>query len=85
MQLIRAGNNSISQVVFLVSVSYWRCNSSLNIIRVVNSCGMKWVGHIPSMTDKKNIYRVLEGKSEGKDHMGNLDIDESIILYWVLK
>jgi hypothetical protein len=45
---------------------------------------MKWVGHIPSMVDRKNMHRILVGKSEGKGHMGNLEIDENIT-YLVLK
>jgi hypothetical protein len=41
---------------------------------------MKLVGHLPSMVYKKNIHRILVGKSEGKDHMGNLEIDENNII-----
>jgi hypothetical protein len=32
------------------------------------------------MVEKETTHRILVGKSEGKGRMGNLDIDESIIL-----
>jgi hypothetical protein len=32
--------------------------------------GMRWVGHVACMREKKNTYRVLIGKSEGKMPLG---------------
>jgi hypothetical protein len=39
---------------------------SPNIIRVVKDRRMKWVGHVARMRDRRGIYGVLVGKSEGK-------------------
>jgi len=32
--------------------------------------GMRWVGHVTCLREKKNTYRVLIGKSEGKMSLG---------------
>ena len=32
--------------------------------------GMRWVGHMTCMREKKNAYRVLIGKSQGKMPLG---------------
>jgi hypothetical protein len=37
------------------------------------------------MTDRKNAYRILVGKSEAKRPLGKSIIDERIILRWILK
>jgi hypothetical protein len=31
---------------------------------------MKWAGHVTRMGDKRNAYRILVGKSEGKRPLG---------------
>jgi hypothetical protein len=31
---------------------------------------MKWVGHVAFLREKKNTYRILIGKSEGKRPLG---------------
>jgi hypothetical protein len=41
-------------------------HSSLNIIRVIKVRRRKWVGHVACMGEKKNAYRILVGKPEGK-------------------
>jgi hypothetical protein len=41
---------------------------SPSIIRVIKSRRMKWSGHVARMREKKNAYRILVGKAEGKDH-----------------
>jgi hypothetical protein len=35
------------------------------------------------MGGKSNAYRILVGKSEGKDHLEDLDIGGRIILEWI--
>jgi hypothetical protein len=40
--------------------------SSPNIVRVIKSRRMRWVGHIARMGERRGVYRVLVGKSEGK-------------------
>jgi hypothetical protein len=37
------------------------------------------------MGEKKNAYRILVGKPEGKGHYKDLDIVGTIILEWVLE
>jgi hypothetical protein len=34
---------------------------------------------------KRNVYRVLVGKSEGKRPLGKIDVGGRIILKWVLR
>jgi len=40
--------------------------SSPNIVRVIKSRRMRWVGHVAHMGERRGIYRVLVGKPEGK-------------------
>jgi hypothetical protein len=40
--------------------------SSPSIIRIVKSRRMKWVGHVARMGEKRNVYRILVEKPEGK-------------------
>jgi hypothetical protein len=44
--------------------------SSANIVRVVKSIRMRWVGHVARMGEERDVYRVLVGKSEGKRQLG---------------
>jgi hypothetical protein len=37
-----------------------------NIVRVVKSRRMRWVGHVARMGEGRDVYRVLVGKPEGK-------------------
>jgi hypothetical protein len=41
------------------------------IIRVITSRGMRWVGHVArTCGEKRNAYRFLVGKTEGKRPLG---------------
>jgi hypothetical protein len=40
--------------------------SSPNIVRVVKSKRMRWVGHVARMREDRGVHRVLVGKHEGK-------------------
>jgi hypothetical protein len=42
--------------------------SSLSIIRITKSRRMRWAGHVARMGEKRNVYRLLEGKPKGRDH-----------------
>jgi hypothetical protein len=44
--------------------------SSPSIIRIIKSRRMKWAGHVPRMGEKRNAYRLLVGKPEGKRQLG---------------
>jgi hypothetical protein len=40
--------------------------SSPNIVRVIKSMRMRWVGHVARMGEGRCVYRVLVGRPEGK-------------------
>jgi hypothetical protein len=42
--------------------------SSPNIIRMIKSRKMRWAGHVACMGKKRNAYRIVVGKPEGKRH-----------------
>jgi hypothetical protein len=43
---------------------------SPNIIRIIKSRRMRWAGHVARMGEKRNAYRLLVGKPEGKRSLG---------------
>jgi hypothetical protein len=44
--------------------------SSPNIIRVIKSRKMTWVGHVARMGEKRGSYRILVGRPEGRRQLG---------------
>jgi hypothetical protein len=44
--------------------------SSPSIIRITKSKTMRWAGHMARMGEKRNVYRLLVGKPEGKRPLG---------------
>jgi hypothetical protein len=44
--------------------------SSPSIIRIIKSRRMRWAGHVTLMGEKRNAYRLLVGKPEGKRPLG---------------
>jgi hypothetical protein len=44
--------------------------SSPSIIRIIKSRRMRWTGHVARTGDKRNAYRLLVGKAEGKIPLG---------------
>jgi hypothetical protein len=44
--------------------------SSASIIRIIKSRRMRWAGHVARMGEKRNVYRLLVGKPEGKSPLG---------------
>jgi hypothetical protein len=44
--------------------------SSPSIIRIIKSRRMRWAGHVGRMREKRNSYRLLVGKPEGKRPLG---------------
>jgi hypothetical protein len=43
---------------------------SPSIIRIFKSRKMRWTGHVAGMGEKRNAYRILVGKPEGKRPLG---------------
>jgi hypothetical protein len=41
-----------------------------SIIRMLKSRSMRWAGHVTQMGEKRNGYRILVGKPEGKRPLG---------------
>jgi hypothetical protein len=44
--------------------------SSPSKIRKIKSRMMRWAGHVARMWEKRNAYRILVGKPEGKRPLG---------------
>ena len=51
-----------------------------NIVQVIKSRRMRWVGNVACMLERKYIYRVLVGKPDGKSHLEDPGVDGKIIL-----
>jgi len=58
---------------------------SPNIVRVIKSRRMRWVGHVARMRRGEWVYRVLVGKPEGKKHLADPCVDGRIILRWIFR
>jgi hypothetical protein len=58
--------------------------TSQNIIRVIKTRRIRWAGHIARGGEKRNAYRILVGKPEGKRPLEDLDLGEKVILRWIL-
>ena len=58
---------------------------SPNIIRVIKSRRLRWVGHVARMGEMRNAYRVLVEKPEGRRPLGRRSLDVRIILKRVCK
>jgi hypothetical protein len=44
--------------------------SSPSIIRMIKSRRMRWAGHVARRGEKRDAYRLLMGKPEGKRRLG---------------
>jgi len=44
---------------------------SPNIIRVIESRKIRWAGLVARMGERRGVYRVLVGKTEGKKPLGS--------------
>jgi hypothetical protein len=44
--------------------------SSPSIIRIIKLRRMRWAGHVTRMGEKRNVYKLLIGKPEGKRPLG---------------
>jgi hypothetical protein len=56
---------------------------SHNIVRVIKWRRIRWVWHIACMGERRDAYRVLVGKPEGRDHLEEPGVDGRIILIWI--
>jgi hypothetical protein len=58
---------------------------SPNIIRMIKSRRMRREGHVARMVKKRNAYRILVGKPEGKRPLGRPNVDGLTILKRILE
>jgi hypothetical protein len=58
--------------------------SSPDIVRQIKSRRMRWAGHVARVGEGRNMYRVLVGKSEEKDHLKDKDVDGRMGSKWTL-
>jgi hypothetical protein len=40
------------------------------MIRIIKSRRMRWAGHVARIGEKRNVYKLLVGKPEGKRPLG---------------
>jgi len=59
--------------------------SSANIVRVIKSGRMRWVGHVERIEERRGVCRVLVEKPEGKKPKEEPDVDRRIILSWIFR
>jgi hypothetical protein len=69
----------------LFIVSYVSINSSPNIIRVIKTRRLRWVGHVARMRERRGAYRALVGNLRGGDHLEDSGVDGRIILKWIFE
>ena len=50
---------------------------------MITSRRKSWAGHVARTGERIGIYKVLMGKPEGKNHLGDPGIAGRIILRWV--
>jgi hypothetical protein len=56
----------VKTAVFLVDSNYVLNKTHIN----TNLRRMRWAGHVARMGEKRNAYRILVGKPEGKETTG---------------
>jgi hypothetical protein len=54
--------------------------SSPNIVWVIKSNKMKWVGHLAHMWESRGVYRIWWGILRDRDHLGDPSVDGKITL-----
>jgi hypothetical protein len=64
--LSRATRRNIPEDTILHS--HRRENLKSYIIIIIKSIRMRWAEHVARMGERRNVYRLLVGKPEGKNH-----------------
>jgi hypothetical protein len=57
---------------------------SPNIVRVIKSRRMRWVGHVARMGVGRGVYMVFLGDAKGRDHWEDIVVVVRITLRWTL-
>ena len=58
--------------------------SSLNI-QVIKSRRLRSLEHVAGMGERRGSYRVLVGKTEGRNHLEDPGVDGRILLKWIFQ
>ena len=58
---------------------------SPNIVQMIISRRMRWVGHEARMGERRGIYWVLVGNPWERDHLGDPRINQRIMLRWIFR
>ena len=58
---------------------------SFNIVRVIKSRRMRWAGHVARMGERRGAYRVLVGKPEEENHLGDPGEYVRTTLKWIFE
>jgi len=58
-----AVNGLLSRLNEILILNRYPC---MNIVRVIKSRRMRWVGHVAHMGERTGVYGVLVGKPEGE-------------------
>ena len=58
--------------------------SSPNIVRVIKSRRIRWAGHVARLGDRRDVYKVLVRKRDGKRRL-DPGVDGKIILRWIFR
>jgi hypothetical protein len=53
-------------------------------VYVIKSRRMRWAGHAACIGERRGAYRILVGRSEGRNHLEDPGVD-GIILKWIFK
>jgi hypothetical protein len=57
---------------------------SPNIIRIIKSRRVRWVGHVSCMGATRNAHKIFVRNLKGKDHSEDLDSYGGTVLEWIL-
>ena len=62
---------------------YGKVDSSPDIVRVIKSRRMRWVGHVARMGEERGYIGSWWGNRRERGHWGDLGVDGWIILGWI--
>jgi hypothetical protein len=54
-------------------------------MRVIKSRRMRRAGHVASVGEMRNAYKILVTNLKGRDHMEDFGVDGKVILKWILR
>jgi hypothetical protein len=77
--------NSSEILIATCSLLLRKLYSSPSTIRIIKSRRMTWVGHVAGIGEKRNAYRILVGKPEGKRPLARPRCRWWTILKWILE